>query len=156
MLQSLKRGFFKYQVNNLAWTSLTLVFVFTLSFFQIYNLYKGYYWVVFPILCIPINTFYASIIGQAVGKNVLHKLIPNKTIEGYLGGMFCTAVTAYYVRIFSSEFLIDIWLSLKVWVSRMPTDFSDYKNVRRIDLLSPFNIQCEDHHLANPKQHLRS
>ena len=84
----------------MAWTAITLFFVFGLSFIQIYNLYRGVYWVVFPLLCIPINTFFASVTGRILGKNALNQHLPNKTVEGYIGGIFFTMISCLIVRLF--------------------------------------------------------
>jgi CDP-diglyceride synthetase len=94
---SLKRGLVKYQMRRLAWTAIVLVFVFACSFIQIYNLYKGCYWVIFPILCIPINSFFCMWTGTIWGKTPLNKYLPSKTLEGYVGGLLCTAICAYFV-----------------------------------------------------------
>lgn len=45
---SLRKGFIKYQLRRLAWSLIVLVFIFVFSFVQIYNLFKGFYWVAFP------------------------------------------------------------------------------------------------------------
>lgn len=79
------------------WTLLVIIFVLTFSLVSIYNLYKGVYWVIFPIICIPINTLFASLIGRAIGKTPLNQHLPNKTVEGYLGGMIGTIIFGFYV-----------------------------------------------------------
>lgn len=67
------------------------------SFVQIYNLFKGIYWVVFPLLCVPINSAMASIVGMAIGRIPLNrKIMPTKTLEGYIGGILLTGVWAYF------------------------------------------------------------
>lgn len=74
-----------------------LFFVFGFSFIQIYNLYKGVYWVIFPLICVPFNTLASSIVGVPLGRTPLNKNLPTKTIEGYVGGLLLTALWAYFV-----------------------------------------------------------
>ncbi len=92
----------------MAWTAIALVFVFGLSFIQIYNLYKGVYWVLIPLLCIPINTFFASVTGKILGKTPLNQHLPNKTVEGYIGGIFFTMISCLIVRNIHNLILIII------------------------------------------------
>ena len=97
-LISLKMGFVKYQLRRLAWSLIVLIFVFVFSFVQIYNLFKGFYWVVFPLLCVPANAAFASMVGLAIGRTPLNrKSMPTKTVEGYIGGVILTGVFAYFV-----------------------------------------------------------
>jgi len=96
-LMSLKRGISKPQLRKLGWTLLVLLFVFVFSFIQIYNLYKGVYWMIFPLLCVPINTLASSIVGVPLGRTELNRNLPTKTVEGYIGGVLLTCIWAYFV-----------------------------------------------------------
>ena len=102
---SLKRGFIGYQLRSLAWSVIVLIFVFVFSFIQIYNLFKGFYWVVFPLLCVPVNSALASLVGIPFGKTPLNrKSMPTKTLEGYIGGIILTAVWAYFASNYLAQF----------------------------------------------------
>lgn len=104
-LVSLKIGFIKYQLRRLAWSVIVIVFVFVLAFVQIYNLFKGIYWVVFPMLCVLINSSFASVIGLAIGRTSLNKKnMPTKTWEGYIGGILLTAIWAYFTAGYLSQY----------------------------------------------------
>jgi phosphatidate cytidylyltransferase len=96
-LINLKRGFSKALLRKVLWTIIVILFVFVFSFIQIYNLYKAVYWVVFPLLCVPVNGLFASIIGVTFGKTPLNKNLPDKTLEGYLGGLLLTGLWAFFV-----------------------------------------------------------
>jgi len=77
---------------------IVLIFVLGFSSVQIYNLFKGFYWVVFPLLCVPVNSALASLVGIPFGRTPLNqKSMPTKTVEGYIGGIVFTAVWAYFV-----------------------------------------------------------
>ncbi len=102
---SLKMGFIKYQLRRLAWSVIVLIFIFVFSFVQIYNLFKGFYWVIFPLLCVPVNTAFASLVGVFIGKTPLNKKnMPSKTLEGYIGGIILTAIWAYFASGYFAQF----------------------------------------------------
>jgi phosphatidate cytidylyltransferase len=98
-------GFIKYQLRRLAWSFIVLVFTFVFSFVQIYNLFKGIYWVIFPLLCVPVNTTFAMMVGFFIGKTPLNnKNMPTKTLEGYIGGIILTAIWAFYASQYLTKF----------------------------------------------------
>lgn len=72
---------------------------------QIYNLFKGFYWIVFPLLCVPVNSALASFVGLAIGRTPLNQhRMPTKTMEGYIGGIILTAVWAYFASGYLAQF----------------------------------------------------
>ncbi len=102
---SLKRGFIAYQLRHLAWSVIVLLFIFVFSYLQIYNLFKGFYWVVFPLLCVPVNSALASLVGIPFGRTPLNrKNMPTKTLEGYIGGILLTCIWAYYASGYLAQF----------------------------------------------------
>lgn len=118
---SLKRGFVKYQLRKIAWSMIVLTFVIGFSFIQIYNVYKGYYWMVFPLLCVPVNTALASLVGVVIGKTPLNRKLPTKTLEGYIGGIILTAIWAYFV-------------------SKIPTHHLIFTHLRHHDLITLYSF----------------
>eukprot|EP00347_Sterkiella_histriomuscorum_P010057 403338851 len=103
-LVSLKKGITKIQLRKIAWTLIVLLFVFVFSFIQIYNLYKGIFWVIFPLICVPINSLCSSFIGIPLGITPLNKNLPSKTLEGYIGGLILTCIFAFYVSDYMTNF----------------------------------------------------
>ncbi len=104
-LISMRRGFIKYQLRRFAWSGIVLVFVFVFSFVQIYNLFKGIYWVIFPLLCVPVNTALASLVGMGIGRTPLNrKSMPTKSVEGYIGGIVLTGIWAYFAAGYLAQF----------------------------------------------------
>lgn len=104
-LISLKIGFIKYQLRRLAWSAIVLIFVLVFSFVQIYNLFKGFYWVVFPLLCVPVSSAFATLVGMLFGKTPLNrKHMPTKTVEGYIGGIVLTAIWSYFAADYLAQF----------------------------------------------------
>lgn len=57
-------------------------------------IYKGMIWLVLPILMIAFNDIFAYLFGITLGKTPLIKLSPNKTWEGFFGGMVGTVIVA--------------------------------------------------------------
>jgi phosphatidate cytidylyltransferase len=51
-------------------------------------------WLVLPILMIAFNDIFAYLFGITLGKTPLIKLSPNKTWEGFFGGMVGTVIVA--------------------------------------------------------------
>ena len=45
---SLRRGSYRYQFTRLAWSLLSLIFVFCIPLFISYNIYKGIFWLIIP------------------------------------------------------------------------------------------------------------
>ena len=94
-----------YQLRRLAWSLIVLIFIFVFSFVQIYNLFKGIYWIVFPLLCVPVNSALASLVGISFGNTPLNKKsMPTKTLEGYIGGIILTGIWAYFVSGYLAKF----------------------------------------------------
>lgn len=58
----------------------------------------GCIWVLFPIICIPINTFFSMWTGKIWGKTPLNRNLGEKTLEGYIGGLICTTICAFIVN----------------------------------------------------------
>jgi len=54
------------------------------------NLYFGMVWLVLPALMVISNDVFAYIAGKTFGRTPLIELSPNKTWEGFIGGLFGT------------------------------------------------------------------
>lgn len=99
---SLKKEHFQYQMQQLAWTGLTIALVTLQSQAAILNVKNGLFWVVFPGSLVIINDVMAYFAGFSLGRKVvkgafLPDLSPNKTWEGFLGGGFFTMVAGFYL-----------------------------------------------------------
>ena len=103
---SLRKGQYKYQFSMFAWTIVTCVLVVTQSTAVILNIYEGIIWLLLPASLVIINDCTAYIFGVFFGRTPLIKISPNKTVEGFIGGLVSTIVWAYFVRIIQfSQFL---------------------------------------------------
>jgi len=105
VLQISRRGHYRYQVNNLTWTLVTLgISVYQLKYtWEI--IYEGLFWFVFPASCIVVNDIMAYFSGMLCGRKFIKTefltISPNKTWEGFIGAFLFTMIFAY----FFSEFL---------------------------------------------------
>jgi CDP-diglyceride synthetase len=53
----------------------------------------------FPCSLVICNDTFAYVFGRYFGKRKLLSLSPNKTIEGFIGGLVFTVIFGYYVSI---------------------------------------------------------
>ena len=94
---SLRKGQYKYQFSMFAWTIVTCVLVVTPSTAVIINIYQGIIWLLLPAFLVIANDISAYFFGVIFGKTPLIEISPNKTLEGFIGGLFSTMFWAYLV-----------------------------------------------------------
>jgi len=64
------------------------------------------------------NDTFAYIVGKNFGKNKLYKQIsPNKTIEGFIGGMIFSCIAGYFIYYFTHYLNFQSWLGLAIILS---------------------------------------
>ena len=91
------------------------------------------------------NNSFAYLIGKKVGKNPLFSRIsPNKTWEGFFGGLAFSLLVIYFFRQFHSEFSIGFYMIITFIVSVLSTTgdliqsrFKRYANVKDSGSLIP-------------------
>lgn len=91
----LKKDFYKYQFQQLAWTTMSLIFVVCPSAFILSNMYQGIFWFILPALLVVTNDIFAFIFGKLFGRTPLIALSPKKTWEGFFGGMLVTFLLGF-------------------------------------------------------------
>jgi len=95
---TLKKGYYKYQVSQLAWTiaAIVITVVQVNSFTQ--NIFSGLFWFVYPAGLVVCNDSMAYFSGLALGRTLIRRqfssISPNKTWEGFIGGGICTVLFA--------------------------------------------------------------
>jgi phosphatidate cytidylyltransferase len=62
------------------------------------NVYRGLYWLLFPHICVVTNDVFSYSFGQLFGRTPLITISPNKTWEGFIGGLICTFIMAFIVN----------------------------------------------------------
>ena len=93
----LKKGFYRYQIRLFFWTHLVLGLILAVSS-TVNLIYHGLIWFLASILLVTANDIFAYIFGKLFGKRPLISLSPNKTVEGFVGGMGATIFFAWFVR----------------------------------------------------------
>lgn len=92
---TLKKGMYKYQFGQFAWTHMILFVVFLQSSFAVANIFEGIFWFLLPASLIVINDIGAYIFGFFFGRRPLIQLSPKKTWEGYIGASVITIFFAF-------------------------------------------------------------
>jgi phosphatidate cytidylyltransferase len=123
---SMKKGFYRYQMNQLAWTLLTLVMVVAQMHSMILNVIEGLFWFVIPTMLVIVNDSAAYFVGFTTGRRFIDhekhpflKLSPNKTWEGFIGGGLLTIIAGFYLPLLfaGSEWLVCRPEGLSLWSS---------------------------------------
>ena len=94
---SLRKGQYKYQFKMFAWTVISCVLVVSQTTTVIMNIYDGIIWFILPASLVIVNDCSAYIFGVLIGRTPLIQLSPNKTLEGFIGGLLSTVFWAYLV-----------------------------------------------------------
>jgi phosphatidate cytidylyltransferase len=64
------------------------------------------------------NDTFAYLIGKSIGKHKLFKRVsPNKTIEGFLGGLIGSIIVSFIIFKYTLIFNFGIWMALAILVS---------------------------------------
>ena len=93
---SLRKGFYRYQIRLFFWTHIVLGLVFLVSA-MVPVIYHGLIWFLASVLLVTSNDVFAYVFGKFFGKRPLISLSPNKTVEGFIGGMVATIFFAWFV-----------------------------------------------------------
>jgi len=96
---TLTKGYYKYQVGQLAWTIAIIVITVVQVHSFTANVLNGLFWFLFPVSLVICNDSMAYFCGMACGRRFIKKpfleLSPNKTWEGFIGGGLCTVIFAF-------------------------------------------------------------
>jgi phosphatidate cytidylyltransferase len=101
---SLKKGHYKFQFTQFAWTHMALYLVVVQAHFIMNNIFEGMIWFFLPVSLVITNDIFAYICGITFGRTQLIKISPKKTVEGFVGawgmtvlfGMFMTNILMRY------------------------------------------------------------
>ncbi|KAF9584688.1 hypothetical protein BGW38_005565 [Lunasporangiospora selenospora] len=99
---NLKKGHYRFQFSQFAWTHMTLLLVVCQSHFIINNIFEGLIWFFLPVSLVIANDIWAYIFGFFWGRTPLIKLSPKKTVEGFVGGWI---MTIFFGMLFATLFL---------------------------------------------------
>lgn len=101
---SLRKGQLRYQFGMFAWTHLTCLLVVAQSCAVMVNIYNGLVWFLLPASLVIVNDSFAYLFGVYLGRTRLWRFSPNKTWEGFAGGLISTFVAAYLLSNFLAKY----------------------------------------------------
>eukprot|EP01133_Synstelium_polycarpum_P007961 gene7961-9355_t len=114
---SLENGKYKAQFKQLAWTHMAMLSVALQTSFWISNIFQGFIWFILPTSLVIVNDTFSYIFGFFWGRTRLIEISPNKTWEGFIGGMVSTlgisVLLAYCLSSYS-------WMTTLVWKWLVP------------------------------------
>jgi len=98
----------KYMFARLSWLLLIIFVIVFQCRFVMYNVLEGIFWFLLPTSLVIMNDTAAYFTGFCFGKRFIKRpltvLSPNKTWEGFLGGMIFTLIFAYLFSGFLSSY----------------------------------------------------
>src|ERR1700761_4868163 len=81
---SLKKGHYRFQFTQFAWTHMALYLIVVQAHFIMNNIFEGMIWFFLPVSLVIANDIFAYVVGITFGRTQLIKLSPKKTVEGKL------------------------------------------------------------------------
>ena len=74
------------------------------------------------LILVWVNDSFAYLVGKNFGRQKLFpKISPKKTVEGFLGGLFFSAVASYFITKFTNDLDFTNWLILSIIISVLGT-----------------------------------
>ena len=101
---SLRKGHYKFQFAQFAWTHMVLMVVTLQIHLTMQNILDGLIWFFLPCCLVIVNDVCAYIFGFFFGKTRLIRISPKKTWEGFIGGALMTLVIGFSVASFFANF----------------------------------------------------
>ncbi|KIW62378.1 hypothetical protein PV04_10558 [Phialophora macrospora] len=87
---SLRKGYYRFQFAQFAWTHMALYLIVVQAHFMMNNVFEGMIWFFLPASLVITNDIFAYICGITFGRTQLISLSPKKTVEGFVGAWICT------------------------------------------------------------------
>ncbi|AET39022.1 phosphatidate cytidylyltransferase Ecym_3548 [Eremothecium cymbalariae DBVPG len=91
---SLRKGFLKFQFATLCITHMVLLLVVFQAHLIINNVLNGLIWFLLPCGLVIVNDIFAYLCGITFGRTKLIAISPKKTLEGFIGAWFFTALAS--------------------------------------------------------------
>ncbi|CCC67588.1 hypothetical protein NCAS_0A10300 [Naumovozyma castellii] len=102
---SLRKGFLKFQFASLCITHMVLLLVVFQAHLIINNVLSGLFWFLLPCGLVIVNDIFAYLCGITFGRTKLIEISPKKTLEGFLGAWFFTALASIILTRLLAPFL---------------------------------------------------
>lgn len=91
---SLRKGHLKFQFASLCITHMVMLFVVAQAYLVTKNILNGLFWFLLPCGLVIVNDIFAYLCGITFGRTKLIAISPKKTLEGFLGAWFFTALAS--------------------------------------------------------------
>lgn len=99
-----------------------ILMVISIGHLHVINLQQNRGWFLLPVICCAVNDAGAYFVGKLMGKTKLCRLSPNKTIEGFIGGLVVTMMTAaalthprmVELMYTNDSSMLDTWVTINV------------------------------------------
>ncbi|MBT8278290.1 MAG: phosphatidate cytidylyltransferase [Bacteroidia bacterium] len=124
----------KRYINTTFYISSAFIFIILIAnFYEDYNpnILLG------SFILVWVNDTFAYLVGKNIGKQKLFPSIsPKKTVEGFLGGLFFSCLSSYFIAKFTNTLDFSNWLILAIIVSVFGTlgDLIESKYKRQADV----------------------
>ncbi|GMF69012.1 unnamed protein product [Aspergillus oryzae var. brunneus] len=92
-----KKGHYRFQFTQFAWTHMALYLIVVQAHFVMNNILEGMIWFFLPASLVITNDIFAYVCGITFGRTQLIQLSPKKTVEGFLGAWICTIIFGYFM-----------------------------------------------------------
>ncbi|KAJ1936590.1 phosphatidate cytidylyltransferase [Kickxella alabastrina] len=102
-VSTLRKGSYRFQMGQFAWTHMALGLVVVQSQYMIENIFEGIFWFFLPIALVIVNDIFAYVFGFFFGRHKLIELSPKKTWEGYIGGGLTTMAFGFLLTAMLSD-----------------------------------------------------
>ncbi|CCE61491.1 hypothetical protein TPHA_0A04160 [Tetrapisispora phaffii CBS 4417] len=89
---TLRKGFLKFQFGSFCITHVVLLLIVFQAHLIIKNVISGLFWFLVPCGLVIINDIFAYLCGITFGRTRLIEISPKKTLEGFVGAWFFTAI----------------------------------------------------------------
>ncbi|KAI8081482.1 phosphatidate cytidylyltransferase [Halteromyces radiatus] len=101
---NLRKGQYRVQMSQFGWTHMALFLIVVQSHFIVDNILEGLIWFVLPVALVVCNDVFAYLCGFFFGRTPLIQLSPKKTVEGFVGALFCTLALGFGASTFLKQF----------------------------------------------------
>ncbi|KAI4162515.1 MAG: hypothetical protein LQ342_003930 [Letrouitia transgressa] len=92
---SLRKGHYRFQFTQFAWTHMALLLIVVQAHFIMNDIFEGMIWFFLPASLVITNDIFAYICGITFGRTQLIKISPKKTVEGFVGAWILTLIFGF-------------------------------------------------------------
>lgn len=111
---SLKKGYYKYQIGQLAWSTLSIALIVIQAKTVFHNILEGKIWFFIPAALVILNDIWAYVGGRLFGRKIFNTNLidvsPKKTWEGFYVGLIMTVICGLLIATYAATVCLYILL----------------------------------------------